>query len=343
MASRPAAKPKKKINLGLQGGGAHGAFTWGVIDRILEQPDVEIEAISGTSAGAMNAAVVADGYQRGGADGARALLREFWHAISKSGEQSVLQRMPWDKAMFGWNLDPTPQAAFFDMMSRMTSPYELPIGDYHPLRDVLTDILDFDNLGAHSKIKLFINTTNVNTGKVRVFNSEELSVDVLLASACLPFLFKAIEIDGQSYWDGGYMGNPAIFPLIYGAKSKDVIIVQINPFTRQKTPTSAREILDRVNEISFNSSLMREMRVISFFSNMVEEEGLDPEKYKRLNVHFIEAEKDMKDLGIASKLNAEWAFLEFLFELGRNTAADWIEDNWEHVGLRSTVDFSKFT
>lgn len=343
MAAAKTAPAKKKINLGLQGGGAHGAFTWGVIDRILEQPDIEIDSVSGTSAGAMNAAVLADGYERGGPDGARALLREFWTAISEAGKQSILQRSPWDRAMYGWNLDPTPQAQFFDMVTRMSSPYDLPIGDYHPLREVLTDIVDFDNLGPHSKIKLFINTTNVNTGKVRVFNSEELTVDVLLASACLPFLFKAIEIDGQAYWDGGYMGNPAIFPLIYGSKAQDVIVVQINPFTRQKTPSSAREILDRVNEISFNSSLMREMRVISFVSNLVEEEGLDPEKYKRLNVHFIEAEDEMRDLGISSKLNAEWAFLEYLFELGRSAADSFIAENWEHVGVRSTVDFSKFT
>ena len=338
-----AGKAKKKINLGLQGGGAHGAFTWGVIDRLLEQDDVEIDSISGTSAGAMNAAVVADGFQRGGAEGARALLRAFWLAISEAGKQSLLQRTPFDRMMYGWNMDPTPQAAMFDMMTRMLSPYELALGDYHPLRDVLANLVDFENLGAHSKIKLFINTTHVNTGKVRVFNSEEITVDVLLASACLPFLFKAVEIDGQAYWDGGYMGNPAIFPLIYGTKAQDVIVIQINPFTRAKTPTTAREILDRVNEISFNSSLMREMRVISFVSNLVEEEGLDPEKYKRLNVHFIEAEQEMKDLGITSKLNAEWGFLEYLFELGRTSAQDFIEENWEHIGVRSTVDFSKFT
>ena len=207
----------KKVNLALQGGGAHGAFTWGVLDRLLEEPDLDYEAISGTSAGAMNGAVMAEGYLCGGREGARERLEFFWKKISEQGQYGMLQRTPWDKCLHGWNLDMTPQAQLFDFMTRVFSPYETNPTDYHPLREILQQTIDFDNLRRNSKIKLFINTTNVNSGKVRVFSSNDMTSEVLLASACLPFLFKAIEIDGEHYWDGGYMGNPAIFPLIYGS------------------------------------------------------------------------------------------------------------------------------
>lgn len=337
-----ARKEKKRINLGLQGGGAHGAFTWGVLDRLLEEENLDIDAVSGTSAGAMNAAVLADGMARNGRLGAKEHLANFWKRISEAGEHSFLQRMPWDRMMYGWNMDSSPPAAVFDMMTRMFSPYEMNPSDFHPLRDVLAEFVDFSNLNENPAMKLFINTTNVSTGKVRVFETGELTVEVLLASACLPFLFKAIEIDGEFYWDGGYMGNPAIFPLIYGSGAPDVVVVQINPFTRTKEPRTAREILDRVNEISFNSSLMREMRVISFVRKIVEDEGLDPDKYKRLNVHFISAEEEMRDLGVTSKLNAEWDFLLFLHDLGRKTADSWIEANYDSLNVRSTIDLARF-
>lgn len=333
-----AKSNKKKVNLALQGGGAHGAFTWGVLDRLLQEPELEVEAISGTSAGAMNAAVVADGYERGGAQGARDRLRYFWSKISEAGRHSFLKRTPLDHWLYGWNMDHSPAFQFFDLVTRVFSPYQTNPNDYHPLRDVLTEVVDFDHLRHNSQIKLFINTTNVNTGKVRVFNSSEVTVDVLLASACLPFLFKAVEIDGQYYWDGGYMGNPAIFPLIYSGESRDVIVVQINPFNRDKVPTTAREILDRVNEISFNSSLVREMRVMAYVGKLVEEEGLDENKYKRLNVHFISAEEEMRDMGFASKLNAEWDFLMYLHDLGLSTADEWLNENYDAIGKRSTIN-----
>jgi len=330
---------KKVLNLALQGGGAHGAFTWGVLDRILEDERLVTDAISGTSAGAMNAAIMAYGYTMGGAKGAREALETFWGKISEHGGHNMVQRTPIDRLLYGWNLDNSPMFQVFDLMTRVMSPYQLNPTDYHPLREILDSLIDFKALKDKPAIKLYISTTNVNSGKVRVFDHTELSVEVLLASACLPYMFKAVEIDGQAYWDGGFMGNPSIFPLIYGSDYSDVAVVQINPFTRDDVPTTAREILDRANEISFNSSLMREMRAIAFVASLIENEGLDPKKYKRLNVHFIEAEEKLKGLGFASKLTVDWDFLCYLKDLGRQTADGWLAENFDHIGKRSTVNF----
>ena len=330
----------KTVNLALQGGGAHGSFTWGVLDRFLEDERIIIDAISGTSAGAMNATVLAHGMTKNGRDGAREALASFWKQLSKhNASNSFIQRSSWDRMTHGWNLDNSPIFQMFDLMTRVMSPYELNPSGFHPLRELLNEQIDFDILkNGGTKVKLFISTTNVNTGKVRVFDDSELNTEVLLASACLPYMFKAIEIEGQAYWDGGFMGNPSIFPLIYGSKCQDVIVVQINPFTRDTVPTTAREILDRANEISFNSSLMREMRAIAFVASLIEEEGLDPKKYKRLNVHLIEAEEKLRNLGFASKLNADWDFLCYLHDLGRDSANAWLEENFQHLGKRTTVD-----
>lgn len=330
---------KKVLNLALQGGGAHGAFTWGVLDRILEDNRLVTDAISGTSAGAMNAAVMAHGYTKGGAQGAREALEAFWRMISEGGGNSFIQRTPMDRMLYGWNLDNSPMFQVFDLMTRVMSPYQLNPTDYHPLREILGSLIDFKALKEAPAIKLYISTTNVNSGKVRVFDHTELSVEVLLASACLPYMFKAVEIDGQAYWDGGFMGNPSIFPLIYGSDYNDVAVVQINPFTRDEVPTTAREILDRANEISFNSSLMREMRAIAFVASLIQNEGLDPSKYKRLHVHFIEAEEKLKGLGFASKLTVDWDFLCHLRDLGRESADEWLQQHFTDIGRRSTVNF----
>jgi NTE family protein len=328
----------KRISLALQGGGAHGAYTWGVLDRLLEDERIEVEAISGTSAGAMNAAVFADGMGRGGRAEARRALEEFWRNISNSARFSPLQPTPFDRVTRGWNLDHSPSFMIMDMMTRMLSPYQMNPANHNPLRDVLLKSVDFERLEGCRAVRLFISATNVKSGKVRVFESGQITPDVLLASACLPFMFQVVTIDEEPYWDGGYMGNPALFPLIYGTQSRDVVIVQVNPLSCDKVPTTASAIMNRLNEISFNSSLMREMRAVSFVTDLIDQGRLDSQQYRRMNVHWIEAEEHMKDLGVSSKLNAQWDFLLHLMSIGREVAAAWLERNFDAIGERSTVD-----
>jgi NTE family protein len=328
----------KRINLALQGGGAHGAYTWGVLDRLLDEDRLEVEAISGTSAGAMNAAVFADGMGRGGREEARRALDNFWSNISQATQSGPLQPTPFDRYASGWNLDHSAAFVTFDMLTRMLSPYQLNPMNLNPLRGVLERSVDFRRLEGCRAIKLFISATNVKTGKVRVFQSGEITADVLLASACLPFLFQAVTVDGDPYWDGGYMGNPAIFPLIYGTHTQDVMIVQINPLGCDRVPTTATEIMNRVNEISFNSSLMREMRAISFVTDLIDAQKLDAASYKRINVHWIEAENQMRGLGVSSKLNARMDFLLHLKAVGRKAADDWLSVHFDDIGHRSTID-----
>jgi NTE family protein len=331
----------KRINLALQGGGAHGAYTWGVLDRLLDEDRLEVEAISGTSAGAMNAAVFADGMGRGGREEARRALDNFWTNISRAAQAGPLQPTPFDRYSSGWNLDHSAAFVAFDMLTRMLSPYQLNPMNVNPLRGVLERSVDFRRLEGCRAVKLFLSATNVKTGKVRVFQSGEITADVLLASACLPFLFQAVTVDGDPYWDGGYMGNPAIFPLIYGTQSQDVVIVQINPLGCDHVPTTAAEIMNRVNEISFNSSLMREMRAISFVTDLIDEQKLDSSSYKRINVHWIEAEKQMRGLGVSSKLNARMDFLLHLKAIGRKAVDDWLAGHFDHIGQRSTIDIKE--
>jgi NTE family protein len=328
----------KPINLALQGGGAHGAYTWGVLDRLLEDERLEIDAISGTSAGAMNAAVLADGYEAGGREGARQALETFWRRISDASRYSPLQPTVFDRLLGGWNMDHSPAFAFFDLMTRTLSPYQFNPLNQNPLRDVLKDSIDFDRLARGTKVKLFLSATNVRTGKVKVFGAGEISTEALLASACLPFMFQTVEIGGEPYWDGGYMGNPSLFPLIYGADSNDVVIVQINPLGSSEIPRTAHEIMNRVNEISFNSSLMREMRAVAFVTHLLDSHQLDEKKYRRMYMHWIEAESEMRGLGVSSKLNADLEFLLHLRDLGRRTAGAWIDAHFDRIGRESTVD-----
>jgi len=328
----------KKINLALQGGGAHGAYTWGVLDRLLEEERLEVEAISGTSAGAMNAAVFADGMGRGGRAEAKRVLEVFWRSVSRAAQLGPLQPTPFDRLGGSWNLDHSAAFVAFDMLTRMLSPYQFNPMNINPLRHALEESIDFKRLEHCRAVKLFISATNVKTGKVRVFTCGEITPDVLLASACLPFLWQAVTIDGDPYWDGGYMGNPAIFPLIYGAESSDVVIIQVNPLSSDRVPKTATEIMNRLNEISFNSSLMREMRAISFVTHLIDEGKLDREQYKRINIHWIEAEEQMKGLGVSSKMNARWDFLLHLKEIGRKVADNWIATNFDAIGQRSTID-----
>ena len=328
----------KSVNLALQGGGAHGAFTWGVLDRLLEDGRIRIDAISGTSAGAMNAVALVDGLMRGDEDGARDTLRRFWRAVSEASRLSPIQRGPLDVLTGNWSLDNSPGYLFFDLLHRVASPYDVNPLNMNPLKGILESVVDFELVRSCDVLKVFISATNVETGRVKIFDRHQLTCDMVLASACVPFMFHAVEIDGVPYWDGGYMGNPVLFPFYDATDCDDVVIVQINPIERPGTPRTAREILDRVNEITFNGSLLTELRAIDFVRRLLDEGKLDEDDYRRINVHIIEAQDEFLPLGASSKLNAEWEFMLHLFEIGRERASVWIETCFDEIGERSTVD-----
>ena len=330
----------KTVNLALQGGGAHGAFAWGVLDRLLEDDRVAFEGISATSAGAMNATVMAYGFAEGGRQGARRALANFWRRVSHASVFSPLQPSALDRALHNHSLSLSPAFGMFDVMTRLFSPYEFNPLNVNPLRKVLENSVDFERLRKQSAIKLFLCATNVRTGKVKVFENKDITTDAVMASACLPFMFKAVEINGEAYWDGGYMGNPAIFPLIYSCTSSDVVVVHINPMMREDVPRNAQAILNRINEISFNSSLMREMRAIAFVTRLIDDSALKENGLKRMLIHAIEAEPFMRGLGVTSKLNTDWEFLTHLRDEGRESASAWLAENLTKVNHESTIDIS---
>ena len=336
MAQRADKTNRKSINLALQGGGAHGAFTWGVLDRLLEDGRIHIEAISGTSAGALNAVALADGMMRADEDGARESLERLWRSVSEAGRLSPIQRGPIDVFMGNWSLDNSPSYIFFDLLSRVASPYDMNPLSLNPLKEIVETVVDFNLVRSCDVMKLFISATNVETGRVKVFNRHELTCDMVMASACLPHMFQAVEIDGVPYWDGGFMGNPVLFPFYGSSKSQDIVIVQINPVERPGTPRSAREILNRVNEITFNSSLLKEIRAIDFVRRLLDEGKLDPKDYRRVNLHIVEAQDMIMPMGASSKLNTEW--MRHLFDTGRQRASDWIDHCYPHLGERPTID-----
>jgi NTE family protein len=324
------------VDLALQGGGAHGAFTWGVLDRLLEEPKLKIDGISGTSAGAMNAAVLAGGYADGGAEGARKALEAFWSAVAKSARFSPFQRGPLDRMLGRWTLDQSPMFITMDLMSRVFSPYDLnPLGT-NPLHDVLAETVDFSRL-PKSKIKLFVTATNVRTGRGRVFRNNELTPNVLLASACLPTLFQAVEINGEYYWDGGYSGNPTMTPLVRECSSSDTILVPINPVERPGVPRAARDILDRLNEVSFNAVLLKELRMIALLRQVAQPGDTEGAKWAGMRIHMV-PNKAMIDLGYSSKLNAEWEFLAMLRDEGRSAAETFLTAHAADLGKRSSID-----
>jgi NTE family protein len=327
------------LDFALQGGGAHGAFTWGALDRLLEEPWLRIDGISGTSAGAMNAAVLVDGHTKGGADGARAALENFWRRVSNAALLSPLRRTPLDILLGRWTLDHSPVFLAMDLMARVFSPYDLGPGGTNPLRDVLAESVDFARL-AQASIKLFITATNVRTGRGRVFRNGEITPDVLLASACLPTLFQAIEIDGEGYWDGGYSGNPTITPLVRECNSKDTVLVQINPVERPGLPRSARDILNRLNEVSFNAVLLKELRMIALLRQVAQPDNSENAKWADMRIHRISSEV-MVELGYSSKLNAEWEFLCMLRDEGRRAGDAFLTAHHEDLGRRSTFDLDE--
>ena len=331
-------KAKKYINLALQGGGAHGAFTWGVLDRIMESDRIEIAAISGTSAGAMNAVVLADGIMAGGKEGAREALGKFWRAVHEAAVVSPFKRTPFEMMTNNWNLDYSPGYLFSDIYSRLMSPYQSNPFNWNPLRELLIKQVNFERVRSCNKLKLFISATSVRNGQVKRFDRTRLTVDKVMASACLPYIFQAVEVDGEDYWDGGYAGNPILYPFAYHSDARDIVIVQINPLTCQKTPKTARDILNRVNEITFNASLLHELRAIDFVARLLDEGSLDPKRYRKMFIHLIADEKGFEPLNASSKLNTEWSFLKHLHSLGYAAASNFLEEYYDCLGDRSSMN-----
>ncbi|MDX2301618.1 MAG: patatin-like phospholipase family protein [Microscillaceae bacterium] len=334
-----AKNTEKHLAVALQGGGAHGAFTWGVLDRFLEEKSIILDGFVGTSAGAMNATILAYGLQIQGPEKARELLEIFWKKNSEAAAFTALQP-GWYDMFFSkkGNMDYSLGFIMTELYSLYYSPYQINPTGYNPLKNILEELVDFDRLRSCTVTKLFVCATNVRRGRVKVFKLDEISVDAVLASANLPQLFHAVTIDGEDYWDGGFMGNPPIFPLIDGTQCSDIMLVQINPINIPETPKTADEIKDRVNELSFNSSLMLEMRKIEFIERLLKE-GFNPNnKFRHLNIHNINPEKDIWDLNVSSKLNATWDFLMYLKNLGRQYATEWLDKNYDKIGVESTCN-----
>jgi NTE family protein len=328
---------RKTLNLALQGGGALGALTWGVLDRLLEEPRIRIEAISGTSAGAMNAAVLASGLVLGGREGARKALSEFWNAVG-SASYSIGSSTGMHKALL-----PNPQRMLLGL-TRYFSPYQLNPFDINPLRDIVARVVDFEALRSRKATRLFVGATRVRTGTLRLFENRELTLDALLASACLPTVHHAIEIDGEPYWDGGYSGNPAVYPLIYSCKSPSILVVMLQPLARLDAPTSAQEIRNRLTEFQFNSSFLREMRSIALAIQSIEKHwfpsGRMERRFSSLNFHLIETDDLLARMSTDKALNANVGFLTTLKEEGRTRADAWIGKHLDQVGRRSTIDLA---
>jgi NTE family protein len=331
---------RKKVTLALQGGGAHGAFTWGVLDAFLEDDRLDVIGVSGASAGAMNAVVYADGLREGGPPAARAQLAEFWRTISVDGEMSKAQRDLCD-IVFGF-FDPLKmRTAFAQNAASVFSPYEFNPLDINPLRDVISRLIDFEALRASDDLKLFISATNVRTGKVRIFRRPELTIDMLMASACLPTLFRAVEVDGEAYWDGGYMGNPALFPLYTETECRDIVLVQINPIERDDVPRTSRGIMDRLNEITFNASLLHEFRAIDFVARLIDAGRLKGTHYKKVLLHLVEGGAEMKRFGADTKLDADYDFLRSLFDIGRVAGKRFLDEHYDAIGVKGTLQLKE--
>jgi NTE family protein len=341
-AEQKTSSVTKRINLALQGGGAHGAFTWGVLDQILGDERLSVEGISGTSAGAVNAVMLADGLGRGGREEAQKRLADFWRSASSTGNLPALQRAVLERLLSFTPLEGTPVQAWFNALSRYFSPYDVNPLNINPLKDLIERFVDFDRLRANAELQLFISATNVQTGRVRIFSREKITADAVMASACLPLLFRAVQIDGVPYWDGGYLGNPVIFPFFRSTATEDVIVVQINPLVRQSTPMSSSEIMNRINEITFNSSLLAEYRAIEFVARLIDQgrlpRGIGPGEYRRINVHRIVLDRFGSHLDTFSRLSTDYDFFNMLHVSGKRAARRFLDEHFDDIGVKSTVD-----
>jgi NTE family protein len=327
------AAPRRKIALALQGGGSHGAFTWGVLDRLLDDDTIDVIGVTGTSAGALNGVVLVDGLLRGGPKQARAELRRYWEAVgAMPGFGSFFSGISGEEAATT-PLESIP--AYVETLKKNLSPYDLPPANDNPMRQLLTELIDFDRLRSQQDIQLTISATNARTARRRVFTNQDLSVDALLASACLPQFFRAVEIDGEPYWDGTFTGNPAFGPLLTKRPDCDLIIVRVDPVNRPEAPRSVRDIFSRTVEISHNSTFWLELGAIAVVLRFVDE-ARSP--FGRARFHIIEASPIMEKFPMSSKLNNYSPLLEYLFNLGRQTGDTWIAQNGDALGQRSTMD-----
>ena len=330
---------QKTLSLALQGGGAHGAFTWGVIDGLLSDGRIKFDAISGTSAGAMNAVVMTDGLARDGVKGALQRMEEFWHSVSREGGMVSRMRALIDPILSfwslpGWDWDPSDLRNF-------RSPYEFNPLNINPLKEVVEDLIDFEKVRAYRDLHLFLAATNVRSGKIKVFSGSEITADALLASACLPYVFQSVEIDGEFYWDGGFLGNPPLFPLFDMPGTEDILLVQVNPIERDEVPRTAHAIVERMSEITFNASLLREFRAIDFVNRLMVESKLDPKRYRTNRIHRIDAGKALAKYTAATKLDTSWGFFQELHRAGQLAAREWLEENFDAIGVKATVDLRK--
>ncbi|MEA2976249.1 MAG: hypothetical protein QOF19_1769 [Alphaproteobacteria bacterium] len=338
--------PRKRINLALQGGGAHGAFTWGVLDQLLEDGRLTVDGISGASAGAVNAVMLADGLARGGPDEARKRLADFWRRASFGGGLPDLQRRVVERLFLASPFG-DPVNTWLDTVGRLLSPSDLNPLHINPLKDLIEHFVDFAAVRAETSRPLFISATNVQTGALRIFAREEMTAEAVTASACLPFLFQPVEIDGATYWDGGYTGNPVLCPFLCATQTEDVLIVQLYPLQRHKIPASKREIMGRVNEITFNASLMSELRAVEFVTRLVDEgrlpRGTAPGEYRRVNMHRIVLEDVGDAIDNTSQSKNDYEFFTMLHKLGQRAARRFLDTHFDDIGLRGTINLAKET
>jgi NTE family protein len=337
--------PAKPVSLALQGGGAHGAFQWGVLDRLLEDGGLDIQAITGASAGAMNAVALVSGLVEGGPEGARKKLESFWRAVSNGPARGVFGENIIANFTNDW-LSLNPAYKYLEAMaSQVTpvqvSPYDFNPLNYNPLRDILREQIDFKAIREQSGVQLFIAATAVRSNEAKLFTTAELTAEHILASSCLPDVFQAVEIDGEPYWDGGYLANPPVWPLIE-CKARDVLLLLVNPLTTKKTPKTTGEIMDRLNEISFNASVAGELRTVAVVQSLLDRGQLKPAGgYQRLRFHAISADGKLADLNLPSKFNTDWTFLENLKKRGREAAGDWLKTNLDKLGETSSFSLGE--
>jgi NTE family protein len=333
----------KKVNLALQGGGAHGAFTWGVLDHLLADGRLEITGISGASAGAINAVMVADGLARGGPEEARRRLAGFWRAASAGGDLPPLQRAVADRLFTLMPFATTPIENWLEAMSHYFSPYELNPLNINPLKDLIERFVDFDAVQG-SELALYVSATNVHTGRLRIFSRDKITADAVMASAALPFMFQAVEIDDVPYWDGGYMGNPAIFPFLQATEAEDVLVVQINPVARAATPRTSSEIINRLNEITFNSALISELRAMDFVNQLIDDgtlpHGTGDNQYRRMHIHRIDLGPLGNRLTGRSKMKTDFDFFELLHRAGQRAARKFLDRHFDDIGQQSSIDLA---
>ena len=350
--SPPPVPPSvRRVNLALQGGGSHGAFTWGVLDALLLDERIQIDGISGASAGAVNAVALAHGFATAGQEGsekpaareaARACLAKIWQGIAAMGSPGSMAENISKMLLGNWSSEKVGANFFGNTVNQWMSPYQSNPLDINPLRKLLQDEIDFPAIARLLAPKVFVSATHVTTGRAEIFSGKRLTLQAVMASTCLPTLFQAVEIDGQPYWDGGFSSNPALLPLIDQCESRDIIVVQINPLHRPDTPQTPHDIMDRVNELTFNASLLAQMRAIDFINRLLADGRLqEGAKYKSLLLHRIDGGEALEDLPSSSKMSADTAMIEKLFEMGQGAAKRWLRRHFEALGQQGTVNIRR--